>query len=84
MGFIQSNHSRILYNSTMISFNVSALRDIVPQSAVSCGLPPAVRHPSPPIAVPTTLSLAGRTVAHIPRAHVAVPTTADSHVWPSH
>jgi len=22
MGFIQSNHSRILYNSTMISFNV--------------------------------------------------------------
>mmetsp|Transcript_32850 Transcript_32850/g.63238 ORF Transcript_32850/g.63238 Transcript_32850/m.63238 type:complete len:153 (-) Transcript_32850:42-500(-) len=23
MGFIQSNHSRILYNSTMISFNVS-------------------------------------------------------------
>jgi len=22
MGFIQSNHSRILFNSTMISFNV--------------------------------------------------------------
>ena len=26
MGFIQSNHSRILYNSTMISFNVRGAR----------------------------------------------------------
>ena len=26
MGFIQSNHSRILFNSTMISFNVCSCR----------------------------------------------------------
>lgn len=37
MGFIQSNHSRILYNNTMISFNmVEAAR----QHKVPCSLPP--------------------------------------------
>ena len=30
MGFIQSNHSRILFNSTMISFNVRAAPDPSP------------------------------------------------------
>lgn len=49
MGFIQSNHSRILYNSTMISFNVSATLQGLPWACLpgSVGLPlrpPAHRH----------------------------------------
>jgi len=43
MGFIQSNHSRILYNSTMISFNVHH----APPSAtpVTVASPPSHPHP---------------------------------------
>ena len=40
MGFIQSNHSRILYNSTMISFNVSPPPPPTPMSS-------ARMHPTP-------------------------------------
>ena len=43
MGFIQSNHSRILYNSTMISFNV---RHAPPSATpVTVASPPSHPHP---------------------------------------
>ena len=52
MGFIQSNHSRILFNSTMISFNVRriAARPTNPakqrRPPAAC-LPPLLRPPPP-------------------------------------
>jgi hypothetical protein len=42
MGFIQSNHSRILFNSTMISFNVCSCRR-PPEPALA--LPSNATHP---------------------------------------
>lgn len=99
MGFIQSNHSRILYNNTMISFNMVPLQTPRLPLQSSSSSPPPIRSPILTLPPPPSLQVEAARQASVKRflytssaciypehkqLDIANPGLKESDAWPAH